>query len=223
VKILEQSFSARPHPAILKIYDDVYDQDTPEKRANAFRKLSKLSSDSHEGQFAEVRAEMLLGNYEEATTKLEGLTLAQPFARELLAMAEATGKLHGEEFARPLLERAATAPRNPEPGSDGAFNFTSSGWGRLVREYMASGRLAPPPLEDRPAVITREEIKLLAAPVVEKSENDESADNKEDQDENLNADDLREENDVASTNDNDKGILQTDNAASDEKDRVSPS
>ena len=88
----------------------------------------------------------------------------RPYARECNAVAECLQDLNGEESARPWLERAATAPRSPEPGASGTFNFTRAGWARIVMEFMTHGRLAPPPLEDRVEALSHDTVKLLEAP-----------------------------------------------------------
>lgn len=163
-KILEQSFAASPHPAIGKLYEKVLSEDTPARQASGLGKLAATSPDSFEARFLLARQDALQENWEDAKEKLETLIVEQPTAREFAAMAEAMGNAYGEDAARPWLERAASAPRNPEPGADGSFNFTKAGWARLVREYIQNARLAPPPLEDRPEGLTHEEIKLLAAP-----------------------------------------------------------
>ncbi len=165
-KILEQSFSTSPHPAISKLYQEIFADETPEKQAKALNKLSGLAPDHHEGKFLAARAECLLGHDRNALELLEPLIANRPFAREFRAVAEAVEKLRDEEAARPWMERAAKAPRDPEPGANGNFNFTKIGWARLVREFMDHDRLSPPPLEDTSIVsaLTHEEAKLLSAP-----------------------------------------------------------
>ncbi|MEL6112939.1 MAG: heme biosynthesis HemY N-terminal domain-containing protein [Pseudomonadota bacterium] len=163
-KVLEQSFAAYAHPAIGTVYRKIFSDDNAQRQAAALDKLAKGNPDSHEGKFIAAQREAILENWDAARDQLEALIVAQPMAREFTAMAEAMGNAHGADAAQPWLQRAATAPRNPEPGADGAFNFTRAGWARLVREFIDHGRLAPPPLEDRPAALTREEIRLIAAP-----------------------------------------------------------
>jgi len=164
-KILEQSFAVSAHPAIGTVYKKIYADDAQPRQASALAKLAGVSPDSHEGKFISAQREALLENWDGAREQLESLIVEQPMAREFSAMAEAMGNAYGADAARPWLQRAASAPRNPEPGADGTFNFTKAGWARLVREFMDNGRLAPPPLEDRPESLTREEVRLLAAPV----------------------------------------------------------
>lgn len=80
-------------------------------------------------------------------------------------MADMMGAAYGEAAARPWLERAAMAPRDPNPGADGDYTLTRTGWAVVVREYMEHGRLAPPPLEGLARGLASEEFQLLAAPI----------------------------------------------------------
>ncbi len=187
-KILEQSFAAAPHPAISKLYEEIYAGDTPKKQSNALKKLAQLAPDTHEGKFLLARAESITDNDRLALELLEPLIIAKPFAREFSAVADVIARIRDEEAARPWLERAANAPRDPEPGSNGKFNFTKSGWARLVREFMDHGRLSPPPLEDASAfgmALSHEEVKMLAAPEPEVTPEDDPALESDDQTETL--------------------------------------
>jgi len=166
-KLLEQSFAAYPHPAISKLYEQVFAEDSDIKTATALQKLADKAPESHEAKFLFARVEALLGNHQRAVELLEPIITEQPFAREFSAVADAIGQLRDEEAARPWLERAARAQRNPEPGANGTFNFTRIGWARLVREFMDNARLAPPPLEDTIEALSQEDIKLLVAPIPE--------------------------------------------------------
>ena len=163
-KLLEQSFAASPHPAIVRIYENIHGEDKEQKKAAALDKLAKLAPDSHDGKFAKARGVYLGGDAQGAIELLQPLVMAQPYARECNAVAECLQDLNGEESARPWLERAATAPRSPEPGANGTFNFTRAGWARIVMEFMTHGRLAPPPLEDRVEALSHDTVKLLEAP-----------------------------------------------------------
>ncbi len=165
--IIETAFAKEPHPALIRIYDNLYSDEKPEKRAEKLRKLAAKNSGSSEAALLEARAANLLENYEDAIAHLEPLVTAAPNAHAYALLASAAAKLHGEDARRGWLERAANAPRDPRPGADGAFQFTRAGWARLVREYMEHGRLAPPPLEFAGEAISTEELRLLTAPDVE--------------------------------------------------------
>ncbi len=164
--ILEAAFAKDAHPALIRMYDKVYAQESAEKRAEKLRKLAAKNPDTDEAALLEARAANLVGDHEAAMTKLEALLTAAPNAHAYALMATAATHLHGEEAGRGWLERAAAAPRDPRPGADGAFHFTRAGWVRLVREYMEHGRLSPPPLEDAGEAISAEELRLLIAPPV---------------------------------------------------------
>lgn len=162
-KIVEAAFAAEPHPAFIGIYDKLYTDETPEKRAEKLRKLAEKNSAAREARILEARAHNLFGEWAQAVAKLEPLMAETPTAAECRLMADAVQGLSGEGAGRRWLERAAAAPRDPRPGADGEFHLTRAGWARLVREYMDFARLAPPPLEDLVSM-SAEEIRLLSAP-----------------------------------------------------------
>jgi HemY protein len=162
-KIIENAFAAEPHPALVRIYDRLYADELPEKRAKKLQFLAEKNPTARESQTLKARAHVLLGEFSEAVAVLEPLMGAAPTAFDFALMAQATAGLSGADAGRRWLERAAAAPRDPRPGADGEFHFTRAGWARLVREYMEFGRLCPPPLEDAVGM-SAEEIRLLTAP-----------------------------------------------------------
>ncbi len=164
--IIETAFAKDPHPALIRIYDNLYKDEAPEKRAEKLKKLAAKNPDADEAALLEARAANLVEDYEGAIAKLEPLVTAAPNAHAYALLAAAATKLHGEDAGRGWLERAAAAPRDPRPGADGAFHFTRAGWAGLVREYMEHGRLSPPPLESAGEAMSSEELRLLTAPQV---------------------------------------------------------
>ena len=162
--IIETAFAKEPHPALIRIYDNLYKEEPAEKRAEKLKKLAAKNPDADEAALLEARAANLLEDYEGAIAKLERLLTETPNAHAYSLLATAAAKLHGEEAGRGWLERAADAPRDPRPGAEGAFHFTRPGWAQLVREYMEHGRLSPPPLESGGEAMSTEELRLLTAP-----------------------------------------------------------
>lgn len=169
-KILESAFSEDPHPALARAYGDLYADEPVEKRAEQMKRLAERQPGARETQLLLARRAVLLGDHAEAIAILEPLLIERASARDCALMAEAVAGAYpdqtDEALARPWLKRAANAPRDPLPGAEGSFHFTREGWARLVREYMEHGRLAPPPLEDAPPGLSRDELKLLTAPAI---------------------------------------------------------
>ncbi len=164
VKILENAFAEAPHPALLRAHDALFASEKPEKRAEMMNKIAARRPAAREAKLHLAERHTLRGEFEDAIVILEPLLMEKATARESAAMAEAIAGARGTEAAKPWLEQAAKAPRDPTPGADGAFNFTRDGWARLVREYMEHARLAPPPIEDAPRGLSMDEIKGLAPP-----------------------------------------------------------
>lgn len=176
-KILEHAFAADAHPALVKIYDDLYKDEDVSKRADLLRKLAAKNQTAHEAALLEARASTLEGAWREAAETLEPALAGAPGPAAFSLMAAAAAGLYGEDAARPWLERAANAPRDPRPGAEGEFHFTREGWARLVREYMDNARLAPPPLEEAgQGAMSVDEVRILLAPPVKEAPVAEDAD-----------------------------------------------
>ena len=164
-KILEQAFAETPHPALTKAHRTLFADLEANKRAENLKKIADRKPTARDAKLNYARRHILLEEYEEAIAVLEPLLMEKATAREYSVMAEAVTNAHGNEAAKPWLESAANAPRDPAIGSDGSFNLTRNGWARLTREYMQHARLAPPPLEDAPRGLSLDELKLLAPPL----------------------------------------------------------
>ncbi|MFC2951438.1 heme biosynthesis protein HemY [Marinicaulis aureus] len=165
-KILEAGFTASAHPALIKLYDRLCKDDAPEKRAARLTKLAEKNPASDEAALLKARAATLTEDWQGAVDALEAHVskTASPAAFSL--MAKAAAGLRGEAAAQVWYEHAASAPRDPRPGADGAFHLTREGWARLIREYMDFARLSPPPIEEATAGLAPEEVRLLLAPPV---------------------------------------------------------
>lgn len=164
-KIIELAFAADAHPALVKFYDNLYKDEDVQKRADRLRKLAAKNQTTHEAALLEARAYNLEGEWQKAAETLEPVVAGAPGPAAFSLMAAAAAGLHGEEAARPWLERAANAPRDPRPGAEGEFHITREGWARLVREYMDHARLSPPPLEEAgQGAMSVDEVRMLMAP-----------------------------------------------------------
>ena len=163
-KILENAFAKDPHQSIVSAYVRLHETAPPAKIAAGLNRLADRNPDARESAVARARAHVLSAEHANAIAVLEPLLAETATARECALMADAVAGAHGTAAAQPWLQRAAAAERDPTPGADGVFRFTRDGWAQLIREYMAHGRLAPPPAEGPPAGISSDEIRLLIAP-----------------------------------------------------------
>lgn len=175
-KAIETAFAVAAHPALIKAYDILYADESSEKRAELLRKLANKNGASREAVLLKARADNLTGNWDGAISALEPLLSQAPTAAEFSLIADAMAGRDGADAARPWLERAAQAPRDPRPGADGEFHLTREGWAQMVREYMEHQRLSPPPLEEMSLGMSAEEIKLLTAPPIVEEPPEESPD-----------------------------------------------
>ncbi len=175
--IIENAFSETAHPALIKLYDRLYKEDSPDKRARKLKKLAEKNPDADEAALLTARAATLTEDWSEAVDVLEPVIARHPMPAAYSLMAKAAQGLHGEHAAQIWLEHAANAPRDPRPGAEGEFHLTREGWARLIREYMDYGRLSPPPIEEAAIGMSPEEVRLLlASPVVDEPEAAEAED-----------------------------------------------
>ena len=163
-KIIETAFADAAHPALIKLYDRLYKDDAPEKRAAKLEKLAEKNPQSDEAGLLRARAATLTGDWSRAVDALEPLIARSPSPAAYALMAKAAAGLNGEAAAQIWYEYAASAPRDPRPGAEGEFHLTRDGWARMIREYMDYARLAPPPIEEAAAGMSVEEVRLLLAP-----------------------------------------------------------
>ncbi len=169
-KIIETAFAEAAHPALIKLYDRLYKDETPEKRADKLRKLAEKNKDADEAALLRARASMLAADWAGAVDALEPLLARNPSPAAFSLMAKAAAGLNGETASQVWLEHAANAPRDPRPGADGEFHLTRDGWARMIREYMDYARLSPPPIEQAARGVSADEVRLLLAPPAGKVE-----------------------------------------------------
>jgi len=169
-KILEQSFAEAAHPALIKTHERLYADETDDRRAGRLKRIADRRPMARDAKLAYAKAALIMDDFKEAIAILEPLLLETATSGDfaLMAQAVASGKegREADAAARPWLERAAAARRDPALGADGEFHFTREGWARLVREFMEHGRIAPPPLEDAPPGLSEDDRRLLAAPPI---------------------------------------------------------
>ena len=169
-KIIEAAFAVDPHPALIKLYDRLYKDEIPERRAEKLRKLAEKNADADEAALLRARAATLTEDWAGAVDALEPVLARSPSPAAFSLMAKAAAGLHGEAAGQVWLEHAANAPRDPRPGADGEFHLTRDGWARMVRDYMEFARLSPPPIEEASGGLSQEEVRLLLAPPAGKVE-----------------------------------------------------
>ncbi|GGD15522.1 heme biosynthesis protein HemY [Aquisalinus flavus] len=164
VKILEQAWAARPHPAIRQTWLDVHSDLAPDERVATLPRLAGQNPHDQQSQHLLAEAAIAQGNHDKARDILQPLFSRRPTVRTFTLMAQAMKARFGEEAAEPWLEKAAHAPAEPGPGADGTFHFSTDGWRRLVMEFGDHHRLSPPPLEEMTAAMSQDEVLMLAAP-----------------------------------------------------------
>lgn len=164
-KILFAAFEIAPSAALVDAAASLESSAPAEERAATLDRLTAKNSAAREATLARAEAALIRGDAGSAAEALAAILKSSPSARSMLLMAKAQAALGNSAAERAFLERAAIAPREPEPSTDAYFRVTAEGWRRLVRDYMESGRIAPPPIDAPPPGLSDAELALaLPAP-----------------------------------------------------------
>jgi len=165
--LLEKAWSKSPHPALSLAYRDLYPDDTPKARAKHIKSLMKSNADHRESIILGVEESLLAGDAVKAWSALAPLVNGEnkPSARLCTLAAKAETMLSNPQDARIWMERAASAPAEPDwsdldPEGD-AFDYTDQDWRRLVFSFGEKGELIHPRYERGDA--RRAAIKAVSA------------------------------------------------------------
>lgn len=123
-RILEKTWSVRPHPSIAAAYAEIVPDETPAARLNRFAALMRQNPDHEETRL--LRAELLLAaeDFPGARRALGDLAEKHPTTRTLSIMAAVErGEGSDDAVVRGWLTRALTASRGPQWICDKCHNI----------------------------------------------------------------------------------------------------
>ncbi|MEE4208817.1 MAG: heme biosynthesis HemY N-terminal domain-containing protein [Parvularcula sp.] len=163
-KILGDAWEAEPHPGLAVVMERIFAHERDERRRDRLIKLTERRPDHPESRLLLAQTQLEAGDAQAAQDTLEPLLSGRPRRRALSLMADIAEARFGSEASAVWSAKAEAAPPEFIPGADGVFHYTTEGWRRLIREYSAHERLAPPPLEVETPEIALEEVQLLLAP-----------------------------------------------------------
>ncbi len=128
-RVLQKTWSVRPHPAIAAAYADIVPDETPTARLRRFENLLRQNPDDEESRL--LRAELLLTaeDFPGARRALGDLAKVHPTVRTLSIMAAIErGEGADDAVVRGWLARALTASRGPQWVCDKCHNVMAE-WG----------------------------------------------------------------------------------------------
>ncbi|SNT72851.1 heme biosynthesis protein HemY [Paracoccus seriniphilus] len=190
-RVLEKTWSVRPHPDIAAAYAEIVPDETPAARLKRFERLIRKSPDSEESHL--LKAELLLAaeDFPGARRALGDLAEKHPTVRTLSIMAAIErGEGADDSVVRGWLAKALTASRGPQWVCDSCHNVmgewapvcdSCGGFDTLTWREPDPARNAAPnahgaemlPLLVGPAVATRTEAEAPdAAKEMEPSDKD---------------------------------------------------
>jgi HemY protein len=151
-QLIEKAWGKSPHPALSLAYRDIYAGDTDKARAKHLRSLTKTNPEHRESVLLNVEELLSAGDAVTAWSTLSPLLNDEtPSARLCTLAAKAETLLNNRQDARIWMERAATAPAEPDwsdldPEGE-AFDYTNQDWRRLIVTYGDKGELIHPRYE----------------------------------------------------------------------------
>ena len=193
--LLEEAWSAKPHPALALAYRDLKEDETQKARNKRLRGLVQLNPDHRESRI--LMAEIYLSEDapDDARAALAPVLEAEspPSSRLCLLMQRIEHAAGNDEAARDWLSRSLSAPGEADwsdlDPEGPAFGYRDEDWARLVYSYGDAGELIHP-RHERFEQIHMEpgQMVLLQAPpqkeepqelVIEDEERDEEAEEDE--------------------------------------------
>lgn len=148
--LLEASWSAVPHPAIARAYQNLRKTDSKAKRMDRLKGLAALQPDHRESRLLLVQVALDEGDALVAKRLLTPLLEEEtPSSARECALAARLARLEGEdEQARRWMTRAANASTEADwsdiDPEGRAFPFTEEDWKRMVYVFGDEGRLIHP-------------------------------------------------------------------------------
>jgi len=151
-QLIEKAWAKAPHPALSLAYRDIHAGESAKARAKHLRNLTKTNPSHRESILLDVEELLSAGDAVAAWSTLSPLVSGEtPSARLCTLAAKAEAMLNNPQDARIWMERAATAPAEPDwsdldPEGD-AFDYTDQDWRRLIFTYGEKGELIHPRYE----------------------------------------------------------------------------
>ena len=152
LQLIEKSWAKAPHPALSLAYRDLLPQETPKARNKQLRHLYKANPKHRETLILQITEALKAGDAVSAWSSLAPLLKTDtPSARLCSLAAKTEASLNNAHDSRIWLERAATAPSEPDwsdldPKGE-AFDYSDQDWRRLVFSYGMNGELIHPRYE----------------------------------------------------------------------------
>jgi len=151
-QLIEKAWAKAPHPALSLAYRDIHAGESAKARAKHLRNLTKTNPSHRESILLDVEELLSAGDAVAAWSTLSPLVSGEtPSARLCTLAAKVEAMLNNPQDARIWMERAATAPAEPDwsdldPEGD-AFDYTDQDWRRLIFTYGEKGELIHPRYE----------------------------------------------------------------------------
>ncbi len=174
-QLIEKAWVKAPHPALSLAYRDLFAGESDKIRAKQLRALYKANPSHRETVLLQAEEAMLAGDGVNAWSALSPLVSDEDVsARVCLLASKAEAMLKNSQDSRIWLERAATAPSEPDwsdlDPSGTAFDYNNQDWRRLVFTFGKDGELIHPRFESgavrRPVLSDVKAETAEAAPAV---------------------------------------------------------
>jgi len=151
-QLIEKAWGKAPHPALSLAYRDIHEGASAKAHAKQIKALLKTNPSHRESILLNVEELLSTGDAVTAWSTLSPLMSGEtPSARLCTLAAQAEAMLKNPQDSRIWMERAATAPAEPDwsdldPEGE-AFDYTDQDWRRLIFTFGEKGELIHPRYE----------------------------------------------------------------------------
>ena len=127
-RLVEDAWSSMPHPALARLYADLWPDDSPPQRLERIQKLTRGKPDNMAGRLAIAEAAIAAELWGVARAALEAIAETERSVGTLRLLSYLAQAEHGDAVeARRLLEQAVNAPPDPAWTCSNC-GATSGGW-----------------------------------------------------------------------------------------------
>jgi HemY protein len=145
VGVLEEAWTAEPHPAIAAAYRDVRAEASAAERLVSLESLARLRPEHRESRLLAAELAMERQDWSHAWDQLDAVYRVQPSSR-VCGLFAALCRARGEDAnAKQWVAQAVTAPREANwsdiDPDEPAFLYEDAEWRALVAEFGDRGRL----------------------------------------------------------------------------------
>ncbi len=165
-RVLDKTWSVRPHPSIAAAYAEIVPDETPAQRLRRFADLIRQKPDDPESHLLEAELLLAAEDFPGARRALGDLAVKDPTVRSLSIMAAVErGEGADDSVVRGWLARALTASRGPQWVCDNCHNVMTD-WGPVCDSCGGFDTLSWKVPEEKPGADSGQSAAAAMLPLI---------------------------------------------------------